>query len=234
MVFLRLSSPGRVQSAFSLIELLAVVSIMSCLMVLSGLIFRGISGGARVDTAGNRVAEVIDAARQNSLLKKRPTAFVLLVSGDDSAHRFFTVLEYQPPGVPGAGTWRQIFRWDSLPAGVVVDGKVDANGVPATSFLPPQSPAISPLGPVIFQGKSYEPNASPGYAYFIFSEDGSVMKDSSGNPPVPLKVRLVEGVVGSTGQVQYTSAQRADGAGPSNYYEIVVNEATGRTKILRP
>lgn len=218
------------EAGFSLIELLVVVSVISLLTAVTGICLKSVGGSARVSTAGNRVSSLIEAARENAIVKKRPTAVVLLVPNTDIANRVFTVLEYQPPtGMTGTGTWKQIFKWEVLPVGVVVDSARDESGMISTNFLPPNSPTVSPFSPVSYQGKNYSPNIAQGCAYFVFLEDGRILKDDAGNPPSPVKLRLVEGIMNGSGVIQRTAA-----GATANYYDIIVNDATGRTKVVRP
>jgi hypothetical protein len=63
--------------------------------------------------------------------------------------------------------------------------------------------------------------------------DGSILKDASGNPPSPVKLRLDGGVVSSTGSIQFTGPKNAGNA-RLDYFDIIVNDETGRTKIYRP
>ncbi|MFZ4388056.1 MAG: pilus assembly FimT family protein, partial [Chthoniobacterales bacterium] len=72
-------------SAFSLIELLVVIGIIALLA--SMLVFSTKGGGATLSTAGIQVAVLMDQAREVAILKRQPTALVMLGDGDEVAGR---------------------------------------------------------------------------------------------------------------------------------------------------
>ena len=67
-----------------------------------------------------------------------------------------------------------------------------------------------------------------GYGYIVFLPDGSLYQSGS----QPSTFRLVKGV-STSGGAQYTGAKDANGS-PADYFEIMINESTGRVKTARP
>ncbi len=209
-------------AAFSLVELLVVIALISLLASLGGMSLKG--GGASLSTAGVHIAGLMEQAREAAILKRQPTALIMLTDGDDVANRVFAVLGYAPAAT-GAGTWARLSRWEKLPQGVLAD---EGNGLEA--FLPAKSPVVDPALPALsYSGKNFA--ARSGYGYVVFMPDGSLYQDSAGSLPNPFVVRLVEGIR-EQGALKYTSAQQAGRS--VNYFEIALNQATGLVKITRP
>ena len=84
-------------------------------------------------------------------------------------------------------------------------------------------------GAIQFQGQYL---TSSDFVYQVFLPDGRPLQDSSGNPSLPCRLRLVGGVSGSGG-VTLTGAKDSSGQS-ANYYDIIINDATGCTKVSLP
>ena len=213
-------------AAFSLIELLVVIGLIALLASMVAFLTNG--GGAKLSTAGVQVAGLMDQAREVAILKRQPTALVMLADGNE-AQRVFSVLGYVPAAT-GPGSWEHLSGWEKLPAGVLADVGVDSEGNPLQALKPSNSPVVNPTLPTLsYAGASYAPGTE--YGYVVFLPDGGVYQDSSGAPATPLVLRLVE-AVREGGSVRYTSAQVAGRS--ANFFEITLNQATGLAKITRP
>ena len=214
-------SADRLIRGFSIIELLMVIAIVSVLASVSALSISGIAGAAHLSTGGAQISNFLESAREMSILKKTPVAVALLAKGDDVGSRIMTALEY----LPDANQWVRISKWETLPKGVMVD--MTAGGTNNT-FVPGNSPTISPALPnLVYASNTYSPQLTDGYGYIVFLPNGSLYQSGT----QPSVFRLVEGVSTSTGS-RYTGAKDANG-NPVNYFEIVINESTGRVKMAR-
>jgi len=213
-------TPFKISEAFTLIELLVVITLISLLASLGGILLKG--GGAQLSTAGGHIAGLMEQAREEAIVKRQPTALIMLTDGDDVASRVFAVLGYVP-AAEGTGTWKRVSKWEKLPTGVLADAGLLA-------LMPANSPAVDPALPALnYAGKSFA--AGSAYGYAVFLPDGSLYQDAAGAPASPFVLRLVEGFL-KQGAVKYTGAQQAGQA--VNYFEIALNQATGLVKITRP
>lgn len=214
-------------AAFSMVELLVVIGIVALLASFVSFSTKG--GGAKLSTAGVQIAGLMEQAREMAILKRQPTALVMLADGDEAAQRVFAVLGYVPAAT-GPGAWERLSRWEKLPAGVLADEGVDSGGNPLQALKPSNSPVVNPALPTLsYAGASYAPGTK--YGYVVFLPDGGVYQDSGGAPATPLVLRLVE-AVREGGAVRYTSAQ--DAGRSVNFFEITINQPSGLAKITRP
>jgi len=152
----------RRQRAFSLLEVLAVLSIMFVLAGTSLLGLAGRSSAQSLDNAGNKVVDLINEARENAIGKHVMTALVLVTPGGDPAgnaaidDRLFVIEQFNQ----ASSSWQPVSQWELLPTGVMVD--------PANSTTFMQLPSL--VNPPT--GVSYLGNAIKPAAYQVFLPDG--------------------------------------------------------------
>ncbi len=209
------------RSAFSLIDLLLVMAILGVAAVLIAPAAANFGRAQALRNAGNLVADLAAAARQQAMARGTLTALVVLANqGTPDDYRALAVAEYDAVG----RVWTQTSRWEILPTGVMVD----RSDVAASSFLAnsphPLPFASASTAPITFQGAAI---ADPGgYAARVFTPRGALS-----NPDFPAQLRLVEAVASGGGLV-YT---RPGASGtPSNFYDVAILPTTGLTKIHTP
>jgi len=214
--------PKGFNAAFTLVELLVVVAIISTISGFIVLEIGSYSHTTALEASGDLVTNLAAFARQTAMTKDTMTALVLPANqGTSGDYRSFAVLQY----TPGQG-WSQISRWQALPAGIVVDSSTDCtfltnspNPFPNLDGPPPQS---NP--PFTYQGAAI--TKVNGYAARIFIPNGGLSDSVS-----PTQIRLVEGFVRG-GKAIYT---HSDASGkPANYFDIVLLGVTGLAKTSRP
>lgn len=120
---------GRVRRGFSLIELIAVIGIMSLLLVIGLSVFRR-TGNEALRTGSDRIAAMIEQGRTTAITRRKPVALVMVppgtagVSGENWRLGLFELAEWKEDG-PVSGT--QVQRWQELPAGTgFFAGEVDS------------------------------------------------------------------------------------------------------------
>ncbi|CAN5340983.1 hypothetical protein BH09VER1_BH09VER1_27470 [soil metagenome] len=210
------SSPHRCDpasaAAFSLIELLTVVAIISLMTTLLVPAFNNLGKAQLLNSEGNRVVNLINLAGQNSASKNAMTALVAL-PGDSTrpgAYNTFGLFEY----VPDASGWRQVSKWETLKDGIVVDQALSFTDYP-TKKPEPDFPSITYRGATV-----------AAYKYIVFLPNRSLLQNISA------QVRLAEGFYAASASTPtYT---RPGPGGPVNYYLVTVLGTTGRPKIDRP
>lgn len=211
--------PSGRQHAFTLIEILIVVAVMSLLLALTVPMTSSMLSASRLTNGGNMVTGLTASARQTAMSKNTMTALVLLAhQGTSEDGRAFTILEYTPEN-----GWVQGLPWEVLPDGVVVDVSDET----ACTFMT-NSPVPFPFLP---DGQSNPPlkhrdaqvQSPEGYAARLFLPGGGLA-----NAQTPAQIRLVEGHVANGAVV------RAHGMAPANFYDITIIGDTGQIKIDRP
>ncbi len=216
------------QKAFTLVELISVVSIIVLLLTFLAPSLRN-SDAVLLGTTGVRLDGLMEAWRQTAIMSRQPVA-VAMLAGDNAANQHFTAMRWFPESSGTAGVWKQISKWESLSEGILSD-KTDSSGNYLGAFLPDYSPDLNNSLPnLVYEGVTYRPGKTPGYGYIVFLPDGSLYQDAKG-PPVPCKLRLVAGMRAGE-SIGYHGLKNNDGR-PANYFEIVLN-ASGRSKVVRP
>ena len=133
--------------AYSLIELLAVMAILSALTGLTVGSLSPVKANA-LTAGGNQIADLLASARQNSISRHAFTAVVIKSAGDArySAHCLFELTRDDDGNF--VAHWRMLAPWRSLPEGVRFDPSAPVIS-PAANFLsmspaPPSSPSALP------------------------------------------------------------------------------------------
>jgi len=218
------------KKGFTLIELLCVVAIMVLLMALVIPAVQG-TGASTLTTSGARLSSFFESARQTAILARQPVAVAMLPADSNSVQRF-TALGYS-----GSSSWTQISKWNSFPPGILAASGTEYYGATYSfqdAFAPGNSPTLLyPLPSLSYSGATYQPNST--YGYIVFLADGSLFQDGNGHPPIPCMLRLAQGITNGNGGVQrYTGPANPTNGGPANFCDIIVDNATGQVKIMRP
>ena len=219
--------PPRLRAAvrgYSLIELLAVVAILSALAGLTMGSLSPVKANA-LTAGGNQIADLLASARQNSISHHSFTAVIIKSSGDKrySAHCLFELARTDSGAF---AAWRMIAPWRSLPDGVKFDPGVltgsAANFIYSNGSDAPPAPSSLP-GTVPFRGQAV--NTADDVAYQVFAPDGTLTKGA------PIRLRLVEAGEDTADGIIYTGQKIA--GQPANYYDIVIVRETGQAKVER-
>jgi prepilin-type N-terminal cleavage/methylation domain-containing protein len=207
---------------YSLIELLAVIAILSAL---AGLTVGSLSPvkATALTAGGNQITDLLANARQNSISRNAFTAVVIKSAGD-ARYSAYCLLELTRNDDGDFAAWRTLAPWRTLPAGVRFDPNAVTN--PAVNFLTasPSPPFALPTS-VQFRGQPI--NLTTDAAYQIFAPDGTLRRD------VAVRLRLVEAAENLSGPgITYTGRKGTSGQ-PANYYDIVMLRDTGQAKVER-
>ncbi len=209
--------------AYSLIELLAVMAILSALAGLTVGSLSPVKANA-LTAGGNQIADLLTFARQNSLSRHAFTAVVIKATGD-ARYSAFCLFERTRNEDGTFSEWTMTAPWRLLPDGIRFDPRTSPG--PAANFLDMSSPPSGPSalsGTVQFRGGPVA--LSGAVAYQTYAPDGTLTKGA------PVRLRLVEGAEDTAGPgIIYTGQH--NGSDPLNYYDIVLLRETGQAKVER-
>ena len=218
--------------AFTLVELLVTITIVSILTSICVLGLKSLTGSTGLTGAGDQVGAFMAFARQEAIAKDTMTAVVLVTNSTTgkAAYRTFSLWELNvrtDGSTPSPSDWVQASKWQTLPTGTVVDMNVvvGASSTPST-FLTSSTPTPA-LPAMNYLGTSLS-NPTTDYAVQIFLPSGRLLP--SANPYI---LQLAEGYYnGATTTYQHPNVTNA--AQPANYVKFVFSTATGEPKIVRP
>jgi prepilin-type N-terminal cleavage/methylation domain-containing protein len=207
--------------AYSLIELLAVVAILSALAGLTVGSLSPVKANA-LTAGGNQIADLLTLARQNSLSRHAFTAVIIKTTGE-ARYSAYCLLELTRNDDGTFSAWKMTAPWRLLPDGIRFDPRSlagPANFLDMTSL--PSTPLALPAS-IQFRGSALSLSADT--AYQIFASDGRLTKGA------PVRLRLVEAGQDTGSGLIYTGQQSA--GQPLNYYDIVLIGETGQAKVER-
>jgi prepilin-type N-terminal cleavage/methylation domain-containing protein len=213
--------PTASRRAYSLIELLAVMAIISALAGLTVGSLSPVKANA-LTAGGNQIADLLTAARQNSLARHAFTA-VIIKSMGEARYSAFCLLELTRNDDGTFSEWKMTAPWRVLPEGIRFDPRAvagPANFVDTSSR--PSTPSPLPAS-IQFRGSAVALSSEA--AYQIFAPDGTLTKGD------PVRLRLVEAGEDTGSGLIYTGQQSS--GQPANYYDIVVIGETGQPKVER-
>lgn len=206
---------------YSLIELLAVMAILSALAGLTVGSLSPVKANA-LTAGGNQITDLLTSARQNSISRHAFTAVVIKSAGAAS-YSAYCLFELTRNDDGDFATWKMLAPWRTLPEGVRFDpAPVIA---PALNFLDMSKPLPLPLSTAVqFRGKAVD--LTTDVAYQIFAPDGTLTRGE------PVRLRLVEAAENLAGPGIIYTGRRTAGE-PANYYDIVILQYTGQPKVER-
>lgn len=205
--------PRHSHQAFSLLELLVTIGIIAILSAGGATILGSGLRKPSLSVAGNKMAGMVENAQQKAITQNTATAVIVVTKpGHALSYRLMTVLAMDAQ----TGAWKQTSPWELLPEGVLLDPD------PAKSSFLTQSPGTLLNLPVLTrEGATFDPQAG-GYAYRVFTSSGAPYENNA-----PITMRLIHGIQGVSGEVTATDSGQ-------NFFEVVVAEATGRIRVVRP
>jgi len=207
---------GRSRAGFSIIELLAVMAVMSLVV---GLTISGANlwKSQQLSASGNQIADLMSMARQNSLTKNTSTAIVIKTR-NDGAYAAICLMELSRSSDGTTGDWQMLSPWSFLKDGVVFSPES------ASTFLSSGSLPSGFPSQIVCRGQSV--NMTSGAAVQVYQPDGTLAAGQT------VRLRMIEGTANQAGTVVSTHAGSSS-ANPANIYDIVFLRDTGQTKIER-
>jgi prepilin-type N-terminal cleavage/methylation domain-containing protein len=231
-------SPATVQSrgasrAFSLVELLSVVSIMGILAGLTVPAVRGLTGAASLNAGTRKFADLLNLARSEAIVRHTIVRFVIV--RDWEKNEDFNLRKV------GLWAWDQEVKaflpmtgWQELPIGIVLE-PVLPDYVRKANYAAADSASVR--GDCVLQ-REFANTAE----FTVHAGDESISTRyieflPSGNLRIPGSSArhaifvATQGFRNSDGSLTYTSP--ADGH-PANWTQVNVDTLTGRARVYQP
>jgi prepilin-type N-terminal cleavage/methylation domain-containing protein len=217
----------RLAGGFTLIEMLAVLAIVSVVTALATFGLSGSKSSAQLGGSCNQVANLVELAKQTAVSKNEMTALVVITDpAVSSRNQVLVIYELQAPTdgtAPTAANWKQVTSFAKLQSGVVVDPSSSTFTFNNSTDSSSTTGVPSPPFPAI----SYDGQTVGSFKYVVFTAGGSLLSGTSAT------IRISPGVFpAGSGNVVYTGG--VNNGVPLNYYNITILAATGNIKIDRP
>ena len=208
----------RNRAAFSLVELLVVVAIISIMAAILGLGLKGMKSPA-IQSAASQVTSGLSLARQLAISKNTKAA--LFIANDTANGR----IPYRHWAVGYSnrltGNWTMAKKWDPLP-----EGAFFLETVTNTITKPPISqslgqtftPSFTSSTNITIDGKTFT-----SLPCIMFSSDGAA---SITNNATAIAIRIASGAVDTNGDATLTSTNQ--------YYFVETDSIVGRIRMRAP
>ena len=195
--------------AFSLLEMLTVLAIVSILIAASVGIFNAQATRPSLTRMGNELVGALTFAQQQAITKNTATAFLVVTSAtDEASSRLYTALRLDGD----SQTWIPVMEWKTLPPDVFFDSTSGTSTfLTNTSAVTPALPSLS------YAGRSF---GSADYVFQVIQPSGLPFGASS-----PFRFRLIRGLMDTPGTVTRIG---------NDFCDVVMSDTTGRIGIERP
>jgi type II secretory pathway pseudopilin PulG len=220
---------SRLSLAFTLFELLVVVTIIVLILSFSVPAITGLTKSSNLNSGGRLLSNLFVAARSHAINQRTLVRIeIATVWPSDSSESFrkIAIAQYDS----SSSTFKQITRWETLPSGTVIEMH-DMYASPPGDIDPTPSPTpvrgtyftdlFQPTGSLSLDGSCAFAGQSISCVYFEFLPTGGLNAT-----PNPVWLRLSAGVPNGAA-VTHTARGK-------NYADLVVDNLVGRIKFSRP
>jgi prepilin-type N-terminal cleavage/methylation domain-containing protein len=207
--------------AFSLVELLMVMVIISILIGLAYLAIPSLLVATGFNQGSHLVIDSLDFARQNAITQNVPTVAVVRITGPNAWQRL--AVFSAPVSNSGSSQWAQVSPWRNLPAQTFIDSTYDpstepwttlANSIAQSSVLAPATAIQDMSTPLIFKQDYYA---------IGFLPDGSLQNTAN------VALRIVKGRLTNGAIV----VEQDSGGQPLDWVKLIILQITGQVKDIR-
>ena len=214
----------RASNAFSLVELLVVVAIISIMAGILGLGLKGMKSSA-IQGAASQVTSGLSLARQLAITKNTKAALLIETNSVNGRvpFRHWSVVYSNI----SSNNWTLAKKWEALPEGAVFVEAISGNYSPILKKDISGSPVPGPINaPSDFITNAFTilpSTTSSNLPCIIFSSDGAA--SITGNSTTAA-IRIASGVVDTNGDVTLTSTNQ--------YYFVETDSIVGRIRMRAP
>jgi len=215
--------------AFTLFELLVVLAIIIIVLSFTIPAVTGLTKSNSVSNGGRLLSNLLVAARSHAISQRKMVRVeVATVWPSDNSDNFrkITIAEYDDV----SATFKQLTKWDTLPAGAVIETRdmyaspptdIDATPTPTPGRGTYFTDLFTPNGSLSLDTNCKLNNQSVSCVYLEFLPTGALNATSS-----PVWMRVSAGVPNGT-NVTHTARGK-------NYADLVVDNVVGRIKFSHP
>lgn len=224
---------ARRRAAFSLIELMSVVTIITIIAGVSVPAFKGVTGGNALETGAAKLSGLLTLARSEAIAQHTIVRFVVATdwSGKetDANYRRMSLWAWRDD----TSRYEQFTAWEELPLGVIVERELptyvqasayasaDASTVRGSCVLDELS-ASAAITMDTTQGQI-------GGRFIEFLPSGGARIPDSGERRAIFIA--TQGYANPGGRITYTSQSHGR---PTNWAQVNVDTLTGRVHVYRP
>lgn len=209
----------RKRPAFTLIEMLVVLSVIGILLVAVIPAVIGLSSSNNVNTGGRLIDNLLTVARSEAINRRTLVRFEIATDWPNdlsSAYRKITLVQHDIV----TGSDSQISKWETLPTGIIFKIQ-DPLGMPPPAgsgkyffdLGQQQNPKLKFLG------------SDVSTSYIEFAPTGAL---NVGFSDSPVRLRMVQGFLAAVGNADVTTT------GATNWIEAEVDALVGRIRLTRP
>ncbi|PTX99989.1 hypothetical protein DB346_19475 [Verrucomicrobia bacterium LW23] len=194
----------RLRAAFSLVELILVLALISILVTLSIPLMHNITRGNSLTRAGQTVGDQLALARQEAAGRNRPVQvrFIKFPTGATG----YRGMQLWAPSPTNITVFAPISRIAILPEGVVLARTSQLSPLLTSASVVDKSETFPGIGPVTYCAFRFRPGGSTDLAFSSVNNFVTVVyaKDEAAETP------------------------------PANYFAVQVDPVNGRTRLFQP
>lgn len=200
----------RLESGYTLIEMMVVVTIITALSTLTWLNAPSLLGTHTLRAGVGVIYDNLAVARQSAISGNRSSVVVVRITGSN-AWKCLSVFSIDPQ----TSEWRQTEDWKVLPSNIYLDHTFLPAWPQTSNLVSSANSLLAPAAPITQGGQPLEYGVD--YLCVGFYSDGSLMTDKN----VAFKVIFNPG-------------NKTSPANITNWTVLLAEQAGGRLKLLRP
>jgi prepilin-type N-terminal cleavage/methylation domain-containing protein len=224
---------ARRHAAFSLIELMSVVTIITIIAGVSVPAFKGVTGANALETGAAKFSGLLTLARSEAIAQHTIVRFVIATdwSGKetDANYRRMSLWAWRDD----TARYEQFTPWEELPVGIIVERELPAY-VQASTYASADASTVrgSCVLDELSTSAAFSMDTNQGQIAGRFIEflpsGGARIPDSSERRAIFI---ATQGYANPGGRLTYTSQSNGR---PTNWAQVNVDTLTGRVHVYRP
>jgi len=226
-------------SAFTLVELLMVISIMAVISTFAVTALNTLGGSDKVASGGRLLSNMVSIARSEAINRRTLVQLRIITtnqSGATDTNSYRKMSLWFMDQTQSSEPYLQLSKWETLPDGIIVEPSTN----PTTAVTPPYTFSTMPgtyiMNSSLLQNSNVltsNPTVPCGtsnynYAWVEFSPTGGTTYPTAYSLTYIL---VTEGFISQTGSVVSTVYTQKN---HPNWLQVSINSLVGTSKVLRP